>query len=276
MLFDLRLAFRSLAKTPGFTFIAIITLTVGIGLNVSMFSLVNSLLLQPLPFPQSERLIKLHRATPQNSRGGFAPADYLDLKRAEAPFGQFAGYTNTDVALSEPGQPAELHGLLRVTTDFFAVLQVQPVLGRTFRTDEESAGNQHVVILSYDLWQKRYGGAANILGRTIRIDSEPHKIIGVMPSSVTSRKPFAYVDLFRPLGLTAADRTARDKFWLSNLIGRRAIGVSAGQAEAFVANFGTRIARDFPSQNPQSSWYAEDLLRSSLAPNGRVVVIMLL
>jgi len=119
-------ALRSLAKAPGFTAIAFVTLTLGIGLNTSMFSLANALMLRPLLFPESWRLVRLYRSTPQSSRGGLAPADFLALKRAGTGFGAFAGYSSAIATVSEPGRPAETLSLLRVSADFLDVLDSGP------------------------------------------------------------------------------------------------------------------------------------------------------
>jgi len=275
MFFDLKLALRHLAQSPGFTAIAILTLTLGIGLNTSMFSLVNALLLRPLPFPQSGELVRLQRTTPQNAQGAFAPADFFDLKRQQASFGRFTAFASATVALAEPNQPAEPLNLLRVTSDFFEVLQIKALLGRTFRADEEIEGNHRVVILSYNLWQTRFGGAPDILGRTIRVEGEPHEIVGILPAWATDRRPFNDIAIFRPLGLSPVDRVSRDNFSLG-IIGRRNPTLSAGAGETFIASMGTRIAADFPAANRASSWRAEGLLASTTNAASRGLIFLLL
>ena len=268
-------ALRSLAKAPGFTAIAFVTLTLGIGLNTSMFSLANALMLRPLPFPESWRLVRLYRSTPQSSRGGLAPADFLALKRAGTGFGAFAGYSSAIATVSEPGRPAETLSLLRVSADFLDVLDARPVLGRGFRADEEAPGRHRVVILSHDLWQSRFGGAADIVGRTIRLDGQAHEVVGVLPPWATERRtPFSNVALLRPLGLSDAERAPAGTLRL-NVVGRRARGVSPGQGDAIVAAFGAALAKEGGDGQDPVTWRTEDLLHSSLDATGRGLVLML-
>ena len=119
---DFRFALRQLLKDPGFTAVAILTLALGIGLNTAMFSFINALLLRPLPFPEAERLVRLSRATPQNSHGSFSPAEFLELKRGQAPFGRFTGFQPSNLTLAESARSEEW---LRVSADFFEVLGVR-------------------------------------------------------------------------------------------------------------------------------------------------------
>lgn len=274
MLNDLRFAFRQLDKVPGFTVVALLTIALGIGLNTAMFSLVNSLMLRPLPFAQSDRLVRLQRVTPQNASGGFSPADYLDLRREEAAFGRFAGYTSATVAVAGSERSAQPQELLRVSANFFDVLGLQPVLGRTFRPEEEIGGNHRVILLSHGFWQTWYGGATNVVGQTLRIDAEPHEIIGVLPPAATERRPFDRFSVFRPLGLSESDRATHSAFWLS-VVGRRDPGVSAAAGEALVAGFASQQARDFPAENQGATWRVESLLASTVSDAGRGVLLML-
>src|ERR1051325_7211504 len=131
MFSSLRFASRSLLRSPGFTVLAVLTLGLGIGANTAMFSLINSILLKPLPYPQSEQLQRLYRATPQNPQGRVSAADYLDLRREMDGYGDIGAYALGDTSLSEPGQPAEVVRALRITSNLLSVLRVQPQLGRS-------------------------------------------------------------------------------------------------------------------------------------------------
>ncbi len=272
---DLKFAFRQLLKNPGFTAVAVLSLALGIGLNTSMFSLMNVLLLRPLPFERSTSLVRLYRATPQNEKGGFSPADYLDLKRDESGFGQFAGYLHASVSLSEPGRPAELHEGMRVSPDYFNVLKVQPELGRAFRPEEEVFGNHRVIILSHASWKNRFGGAPDIVGRTIRVDGEAHEIIGVLPDWANDDRVIRQVSVFRPLSFNEHERISRDNQWI-DILGRRAGSIPAAQGDAFVSSFGAHLAADFPKENAGSSWGSQSLLGSTGHASGRVIIAMLL
>ncbi len=198
---NLRLAFRQLIRTPGFTILAIITLGLGIGANTGMFSILNSILLKPLPYPQSEQLDRIDRATAQNPQGRVSLADFLDLQREMHGYGEIAAYTLADTSLSEPGQPAEMVRALRAKANFFSVLRVQPQLGRDFLPREDLAGNDRVVIISERFWKNRFGGKTDVVGRTVRVDGEPHEIVGVLPATINDWRHFGPYDFFRPLAL---------------------------------------------------------------------------
>src|SRR5688572_30150252 len=195
---NLRLALRQLLRTPGFTLMAIITLGLGIGANTAMFSILNTLLLKPLPYAQSAQLDRIDRATPQNPRGRISSADFLDLQREMQSYGEIGAYAFGDTSLSEPGQPAEVVRALRTTANFFSVLRVQPQLGRDFFAREEIRGNDRVVLISQRAWQNRYGGRADVIGRIIRVDGEPHEIVGVLPAMMNDWRHLGAFDFFRP------------------------------------------------------------------------------
>ena len=181
---DLRFAIRSLRRSPGFALIAIITLGLGIGANTSAFSIPNEVLLRPPPYPDSDRLDRIYRVIPQNSRGSVSPADYLDLKSEMNGYGEIAAYAYSDMNLSEPGEPADTARGLRISANLFSTLGTGPQLGRSFRPDETVLGNHRVLIISYRFWQNRFGGDGHIIGRTVRVDGEAHEIVGVLPATL--------------------------------------------------------------------------------------------
>jgi predicted permease len=272
---NLRLAVRQLIRSPGFTFLAIITLGLGIGANTGMFSILNSVLLKPLPYPQSEQLDRIDRATAQNPVGRVSPADFLDLQREMRGYGEIAAYTLGDTSLSEPGQPAEVVRALRATANLFATLRVQPQLGRDFLPREDVAGNDRVVIISQRCWKNRFGGAADIIGRTVRVDGEPHEIVGVLPDSINDWRHFGPYDFFRPLGLDQQKSGDRRTTNL-RLIGRRSDKLAAGEAAGFIANFGARLAADFPEVNAGSTWRIIALNETVMSKSGRAMLAMLI
>jgi predicted permease len=253
MFASLHLAARSLLRSPGFTLLCIVTLGLGIGANTAVFSIVNSIILKPLPYPQSEQLQRLDRVTPQNPQGRVSAADYLDLRREMNAYGEIGAYALGDTSLSEPGQPAEVVRALRISANFLSVLRVRPYLGRDFLAGEELPGNDHVVILSDRCWRQRFGAAHDIVGRVIRVDGQPHEVLGVLPPWFNEWRHLGAFDFFRPLALDqekASDRRATTL----RLIGRRRDGLSAAYASAFIANFGTRLAQDFPEVNAGAVW----------------------
>ena len=271
---DLRFALRQLIASPGFTVLAIVTLGLGIGVNTSMFSLLDHLLLKPLPYANSAQLDRLYRTTAQNPAGGFSPADFLDLQRASGGYAEIAAYAPGDTSLSEPGQPAEMAAALRVTGNFLSVLGTQPQLGRDFRPAEDVHGNDRVIIISQRFWQNRFGGRADAIGRVVRVDGEPHEIVGVMPAAFSDWRHLGWVDLFRPLALDHAQSADRRTATL-RLIGRRPASMTRAEADGFIVNFGARLASDFPDVNGASSWRAATLTRSVTDSNGPTMGTML-
>ena len=275
LLSGLRLAVRSLLRSPGFTLLAIITLGLGIGANTAMFSVVNSILLKPLPYPEGAQLDRIDRATPQNPQGRVSPADFLDLQREAGRYGEIGAYALGDTSLSEPGQPAEMVQALRTTSNFFSVLRVQPQLGRDFLPREDLPGNDRVVLISQRCWQQRFGGKADVIGRTIRVDGEPHEIVGVLPASFNDWRHLGSFDFFRPLALDQ-QKSADRRSTILRLIGRRSEKLSHAEAEGFIANFGARLAADFPEVNAGSTWRAVPLNSTVMSKNGPALLAMLI
>ena len=151
-LMDLRLGVRSLWKSPGFTLTAGLTLALGIGANTAMFSVLNGIMLKPLPYAENARLESIHRVTAQDPEGEFSVADFLDLQRAAGGYGEVAAFAGGDVSLAEPGQPAELADAIRITPNFFSLLGLRPQTGRDFRADEAVPGQDRLLIISERCW----------------------------------------------------------------------------------------------------------------------------
>src|SRR5436190_4470999 len=272
---NLRFAFRSLFRSPGFTFLAVITLGLGIGANTAMFSIVNTVLLKPLPYPKSEQLQRLDRVTPQNSQGRVSAADYLDLRREMQAYGEIGAYALGDTSLSEPGQPAEVVRALRITANLLSVLGVQPQLGRNFLPREDVAGNDHVVILSRRCWQQRFGSAHDIIGRMIRIDGQPHEVVGVLPGWFNEWRHLGAFDFFRPLALDQQKSSDRRTTFL-RLLGRRHDGLSEADATGFIVNFGARLAKDFPEVNAGAVWRPIALNGTAFPKNALALLALLI
>lgn len=272
---NLRLALRQLLRSPGFTLLAIITLGLGIGANTGMFSILNSILLKPLPYPQSEQLDRIDRATAQNPVGRVSPADFLDLQREMHGYGEIAAYTLGDTSLSEPGQPAEMVRALRASANFFSLLRIQPQLGRDFLPREDVRGNDRVLIISQRYWKNRFGGRTDVVGRTVRVDGEPHEIVGVLPDTINDWRHFGPYDFFRPLALDQQKSSDRRTTNL-RLLGRHSDKLSAGEAAGFIANFGARLAADFPEVNAGSTWRIIALNETVMSKSGRAMLSMLI
>ncbi len=272
---DLRLAIKSLGRTPGFTLIAIVTLGLGIGANTSMFSILNGYTLRPAPYADRDRLDRIYRTTRQERRGGISPADYLDLESQTSGYGEIAAYTATDLSLAEPGKPAEMADALRVSANLFSTLGARPELGRTFRPDEEALGNHRVLVISHRYWQNHFGGDSQIIGRKVRVDSEPYEIVGVLPATFSDWRHLNGVDVFRPLGLTEKETRDRNSTRM-RLVGLRSPTVSPAQGEAFVAEFGQRMAREFPAAHADSRWRSVAIDDSFIDKDDQPIISMLI
>ncbi|MBA3850658.1 MAG: permease, partial [Opitutus sp.] len=255
--------------------LAIVTLGLGIGANTSMFSLANSVMYKPLPYPEADRLQHLYRVTPQHPEGGHSPADFLDLRKARAPYGDFAALAFTRVSLSDPGQPAELAFSGLATANLFSLLGVVPQLGRAFLPDEETPGRNRVVILSQRTWRKRYDGAPDIIGRRVRIDGEWHEVIGVLPPSFNDWRHLGNLDFFRPFAFTPEFSSDRKSTQLQ-VFGRMNPGLTPAAAAAFVSDFGARLAREHPAEHAGSAWRAVSMLSTASGGSGHVILPMLI
>ena len=229
---DLRFGLRMLRKEPGFTLIAILTLALGIGANTAIFSVVNAVLLQPLPYTNANELAVVYLSTGGDSvesRYPFSPAAYLNLKTHNAAFTDVAALSNKGwpANLTNAGEPERLQGY-QVSPNLFPMLGINAALGRTFVAEEDRPGPNRVVVLSHDLWQRRFGGDRDVLGRKLNLNGEAYNVVGVLPPNF---RYYGKTDLWTPLALTVAEESERKSSYLE-LIGRRKPGVSNEQATA--------------------------------------------
>jgi predicted permease len=205
MLSDFRLSVRQLLKAPGFTLVSLLTLALGIGLNTSMFSLMNLLILKPLPYPESDALVRIYRTSPQNPNAAHSASDFLELSRETTGVAQLGAFRGWGYTLMPEGRASVNLNAMRVSATLLPTLGLKPVLGRWFTPEEDQPGN-HVVILSYEIWQAQFGGDPSIIGTSVRIDGEPTTVVGVMPADFTSVFLWGPTDVLRPLGLTAVEK----------------------------------------------------------------------
>ena len=182
---DLKFALRQLGKSPGFTSVVVLTLALGIGANTAVFSVLNAVLLRPLPFSQSQNLVALgefdmrEKADPGTDINSISYLDYVDWRDRNKVFERVAAYTNQGVSTLTDGNGALHVQGESVSADLFPLLGAQPLLGRTFLPNEDNPGN-HVVILSHALWQRRFGADRNVVGKTVTLDGQSFEVIGVM------------------------------------------------------------------------------------------------
>src|SRR5262249_37340146 len=201
---DLRYGSRMLLKNPGFTLIAVITLSLGIGANTAIFSVVNAVLLRPLPYKDADRLMMiLETKPPQFPESTVSPANFLDWKKQNTVFERLVACSGVTFNLIGTGDPERLRGL-SVTEGFMAMFGAQPQLGRDFLPEEDQPGRNEVVILSHRLWQGRFGGDPKILSQAITLDGQNYTVIGVMPATFSFGG-----DLWTPMGFTAQQKQNR-------------------------------------------------------------------
>jgi len=243
---DLRYAFRTLARNPGFTFVSVLALALGIGANSAIFTVVNSVLLEPLHFYKAHQLVQVRE---RNLELGFpqfsvSPGNYQTYRDENHSFSVLAAGTNGNMNYAASDQPERLFGF-RVTTNFFDVLHAQPSLGRPFTRQEGELGSQNVVILSYGLWQRRFAGRRDVLGQRLKLNDEMYDVVGVMPEEFNFPSK---TDLWRPLALSPAEWQQRGGHYLRS-IGRLKEGVTVQAAMTDLNNIAKRLQQDFPASN---------------------------
>lgn len=249
---DVRYALRMLRKSPGFTAVVLLVLMIGIGANIAIFSVVNTVLLRPLPYRDPGRLVRVWEQLPGIGYGqvGTATGEYLDYQSQNRVFSGIAGYKNDTVNLTGSGQPERVP-ITRATANLFPVLGVEPMLGRTYSADEDRPGGPKVAVLSYGLWQRRFGADRKIVGHTIALDGQPYAVIGVMPRSF--QFPYATLpysdqaELWVPVAFTPDEIADRVREFGTFTVARLRPGVSLAQAQDDVR----RVAADFQKSNAQ-------------------------
>jgi putative ABC transport system permease protein len=240
---DLHYTFRRLRRNRGFAAVAIATLALGIGANSAIFSVVNAVLLRPLPYFESHRLVGVYHVS-QGRRAVMSPANFLDLREQSRTLEDLAAVDPTEVTITGAGDPVRVRGS-EVSATFFDVLRVRPVLGRTFASDENEPGKDKVVVLGYGLWQQRFGGRRDIIGSRVSVDATPRTIVGVMPAG------FSYPsehELWLPIEYNPDTRNARGA-WYLRVIARLAPGASAEQSASEIATLGKALQKAYPRQN---------------------------
>ena len=252
---DLRYSVRVLLKSPGFTSVAIITLALGIGANTAIFSVINSVLLRPLPFREPARLVDLRETETSPGAYPLTGPDYLDWQAQNHTLEATSLYSwDSTVNTSGTGE-AETAAVVSTQANFFSVLGVQPHLGRSFANGEDVAGRNHVAILSYGFWQRHFGGRPEIVGESVALDSNSYTIIGVMPAWFNF--PSA-TDLWTPMDMTPKALGSRDSHSYLALA-RMKPGVALSQATADLVTIAKRLEQRYPDSNAKTSAIAVPL-----------------
>jgi len=238
---DLRYAIRTMAKRPGFTIVAALTLALGIGANTAIFSAVNAVLLKPLPFPESEQLVDLAETFKPNNFGSVSVPNFEDWQNQNTVFTGISAYTFAGFNLEGGDTPQRIQGM-NVSANFFDVLGVKPTLGRAFLAGEDVAGNERVVILSDELWRSRFAANPNIVNQTIPLNGHTYTIVGVMPRELSSLH--RGVQMWSPLVFSEKDRAARDEHKYQ-VIGRIKSGVTLEQASEQMDAIAARLEQQY-------------------------------
>jgi len=274
---DLRYCVRLLVKSPGYTAVVILTLALGIGANTAIFSVVNAVLLRALPYRYANRVVMVweHNRTSANQRNTIAPANFLDWRDQARSFDEMAAFYDTRYNLTGAGAPVEIPAQVS-TGNLFALLGASAVLGRTYTTQDEEPGHDDVVVLSYGLWQRQFGGAPDIVGKPLTLSGHPMTILGVMPpefkwfikENSLVGKP---AELWTPTRFTDRKREGR---YLS-VVARLKPGVSVAQARAEMDTIAARLEEQYPDFN--THWGVNLVpVREQLAGEIRTALLVLL
>jgi hypothetical protein len=249
---DVRYGLHQLRKNPGFTAMAIITLAVGIGANTAIFSIVNAVLIRPLPYRDPNQLVYISEFWPRETPVKTVPSpDFANWSEHSQLFEGLAAYGGiAEVNLTSPGDPERIPGA-KVTWDFFPLLGVQPSRGRGFLREEDQPGGREVVLLSHELWQRRFGSDPSVIGSSVKLDGTPHTIVGVMPAGFRFPDDEFKAELFLPmLVVRAADWASRDseKFRLLRTLARLKPGVTIDNVKAELSGLVQQTAGQEPPQ----------------------------
>ena len=271
LLNDLRYAARMMEKNPGFTLIAVITLALGIGANTAIFTVVNAVLLRPLGFHDPSRLVIVAEKSPYPTITT-SYENYVDWRAQSQSFESMEGTRGATIALTGTGDPERLNSRY-ATAGLFPLLGVDAVVGRTFRAEEDAAGGAPVVLLSYGLWQRRFGGAADAVGKSITLDSRPYTIVGVLPKGFELLQPADVFLPFTPWAKTLPD----DRNWHPGIyaVARLKPGVTREQARTEMVGITKRLENQYPEHNTGISADVVGL-QDRLVQNVRPALLLLL
>lgn len=278
---DLRFGIRSLVKSPGFAFMAVLTLAIGIGANTAIFTVLNAVLLRPLPFQEPGRLMIVSENSPQFNDMSVAYPNYVDWRAQNSSFTQMALFRSDDYTLTGDRGPEHVDAR-EVSAGFFTLLGITPVLGREFRAEEDQPGAAPVVMLSYGLWQRRFGGDRNVLGRSVHLNDSNYTVIGVLPKDFWF---YSQRDVFVPIAATGRmllmNRMEREG---ARAVGRLKPSVSIEQAKADMGTIAKRLAAAYPEANaghgvtitPMASDVVSDVRSTLLLLFGAVALLLLI
>lgn len=241
---DLRFGIRQLTKAPAFSLIAILTLALGIGASSAIFSVVNGVLLRPLPFPEPDNLVRVHEVVPQYGRFSVAPANFLDWRTQNTVFERITAHSGASATFAWPDGPERVQGAT-VSWDLFELLRVPPALGSGFTADQDRPGSNNVIVLSYALWQRRFNSDPGVVGRAVTVNGDSLTILGVMPADFYY--PTRTTDFWRPIAINPANATRGGHFL--GVVARVKADTSVEQAGTEMKMIAERLAQQYPANS---------------------------
>ncbi len=268
---NLKFAFRQLGNSPGFTIIAIITLALGIGLSTSSFSTTNAFLMRSLPYPESEHLVRIFGTSEQSNNRGHAPGIAIEVVEQVQSYEKVAVYHFDTFALGFPGEPPVQVNTMQATPDFFEILQAVPEKGRLLLPGEDDPGSENVVILTQRSWERYFGKDPNIIGEVIRLNFEPHTVIGILPASFNAPLVWGEPDVITNRMMHPSFRENRSDTWMQ-LLGRLKPGVSLESAQAELDLLAERISREYPQTHEGIGLRVTDLATSNMDSVSRTLL----
>jgi predicted permease len=278
---DLRYGSRVLVKSPGFSLIAILTLALGIGANTAIFSVVNGVLLNPLPFHDPHQLVSMFQEMPNFKNGSISYLNFTDWRRMNTTFAAMAAYRSTGFNLSGNGEPERLHGEM-ISAGFFEILGVNPVMGRTFTTDEDRLGANPTVVITEGLWQRKFGGRKDIIGQRMVLDDVGRTIVGVVPSSFhlhiqNFQRGGPMNEVYVPVGEYNEPKfySERDAGWGMDAIGRLKPGVTLQQAREDMERVSRDLTEAYPDVNTGKKAYLLSLKDEMIGDMGPILFVLL-
>jgi len=272
---SLRIALRSLLKSPSFTIVSLLTLALGIGVNTSMFSLVDALLFRAAPYAEPQELALLTSHTRNGEARSFSVEEIREIREQSPGFSSLATVGHTFFAMAEPGQPAERIHALTVSAEGLDVFRIRPMLGRMFTAEECGDGRNQVVVLTESFWRSRFGGDPDIIDRTLRLDGQTVTVIGVMPTSSEYRMFWGNIALWRPLNFTN-DQVLYRAYRAFFLVGRLAPGSTPASIGAQLAPYAASVEKAHPRDYPGLRFSTLTLNEAAMDDTGRGISWMLL
>jgi len=253
---DLRYALRTLRQRPGFAVVALATLALGIGATTVMFTVINGVVLKPLPYPEPDRLLTVHGQNEKyGEQWGFSYPEFLDCQRQSRSLEPMAAWTYSGATVSEPGEAQYVDGR-EISSELFSVLGISLSKGRAFLPEEDRPGAAPVIIISYGLWQRRYGGSPGAIGRPIVYDGKPYTVVGVAPAGL---RLDGEAEVFTPLGQSTRPQIKNRGARFIHVLGRLRTGVTSSEAQAELSLIARRLAEQYPTFNESRGMVAHPL-----------------